>query len=104
MKLKDGQVELIEKELLERGITYDPIRDDLLDHICSTVEEQMEEGVPFMEAYNSAIDGLSSDNGLHEINNETISILNDSTMLNSFLTTTFRILKKNPGYSAEGAL
>ena len=56
MKLKDAQIELIEKDLRRKGITYDPLHEDLVDHVCSEIEERMEKGESFRNAYDRVMD------------------------------------------------
>jgi putative ABC transport system permease protein len=99
MKLKDAQIELIEKDLGRKGITYDPLHEDLVDHVCSEIEERMEKGESFRNAYDRVMDRFEQ-RGLPELNKETVSILSHFTMLSNFLTSSLRLFKRNLLYSA----
>lgn len=99
MKLKDSQIALIEKDLLRKGITYGPLHEDLVDHVCSEIEERMAMGEPFRDAYDQVL-GRFEQRGLPELNKETVSILSHFTMLSNFLTSSLRLFKRNLLYSA----
>ena len=47
----DDNYERIRDDLLNRGLTYNPLMDDVLDHVCCMVEEQMLEGSDFESSY-----------------------------------------------------
>lgn len=98
MKLKASQVEFIERDLEKRGVAYDPLREDLVDHICCEVEEKMEAGKTFMDAYQEVALRFVR-RGLVELNTETTSILSLMTMTKNFLTTAIRIFQKSWTYS-----
>lgn len=94
MKLKESQIALIEQDLRKRGISYDPLHEDLVDHICCEVEEQMAKGLIFMDAYQKVVYRFQK-RGFANVNRETISILNCITMVKNFVTTTTRLFKNN---------
>ena len=98
MKLKDGQVEFIEKDLIKRGITSDPLHEDLLDHICCEVEITMKNGATFMDAYQRAI-SVYEKRDLRVLNSEYASILTNFSMVKNFFVTSSRFFMKNLGYS-----
>lgn len=54
-QLTEEQIVFIEKELNKRGLSYFTLKDELLDHICSAIENDMAEGKPFEKAYEGAI-------------------------------------------------
>ena len=54
-RLEDQQVEELHDQLLRWGIAYDPLRDDLLDHLCCMVEYEMNQGQTFSEAVQEAL-------------------------------------------------
>lgn len=99
MKLKDSQIAFIEQDLHRRGITFDPLHEDLVDHICSEVEEQMEGGSKFMDAYKLTLNRFQN-RDLRELNNETISLLNSFTMIQNFIVTIWRVFNRTKIYSA----
>lgn len=99
MKLKDSQIAFIEQDLHRRGITFDPLHEDLVDHICSEVENQMKAGTKFMDAYKLTINRFQ-DRNLSELNTETTSILNSFSMIQNFLITIWRLFNRTKMYSA----
>lgn len=54
ISLTDNQIDQVYDVLIDHGLTYETLRNELLDHICCIVEEQMEHGVQFHNALNSA--------------------------------------------------
>ncbi|MEQ9593643.1 MAG: ABC transporter permease [Cyclobacteriaceae bacterium] len=94
MKLKGSQVEFIEEDLLRRGISFENLREDLVDHICSEVENRMESGTPFMDAYREAIRPFSA-RGMSQLNQEATTNLNTLTMLRSYFSLTMRNILKH---------
>ncbi len=98
MKLKNSQVEFIELDLKERGIDFEALREDLVDHVCCEVERYMANGLTFMDAYHTAIQPFEK-TGLRKLNKETTSILNSATMIRSYLTLTYRNLSKYKAFS-----
>lgn len=103
MKLKNSQIEFIEMDLRERGISFEDLREDLVDHICCEVEQQMEKGMTFMDAYHIAIQPFKK-NGLPELNEETTTVLNSFTMIRSYLTLTFRNISRYKAFTAINIL
>ncbi|MFZ1806085.1 MAG: ABC transporter permease [Cyclobacteriaceae bacterium] len=99
MKLKESQIEFIDKDLEDRGITYADLKEDLLDHICCEVEKKMGVGKSFMDAYQEAIAPFKKQ-GIAELNNETTSILSHFTMIRSYINITFRNIFKHKVFSA----
>ncbi len=103
VKLKNSQIDFIEQDLLARGILFDDLREDLVDHICCEVELKLEEGTPFMDAYHQAIQPFQK-KGLPELNEETTSLLNTITMIRSYIHLTFRNILKYKAFSGINIL
>jgi len=59
MKLTELQVMVVEKRLKESGMSYAPLIDELLDHACCLVEEQMALGHSFPEALDRSFSLIS---------------------------------------------
>ena len=78
--LTSDQLYQIQTAVDSEGITIPTLRDDLIDHICCSVEEQINNGVQFQQALQSAIAALG-ENGLSEIQTETIKVLNYKTVV-----------------------
>jgi hypothetical protein len=68
-------VEIIEERLRQSGLQNESIILDLIDHYCCIVEEEMDKGRSFDEAYTKAWNSISP-NGTIEIEEELIFLLN----------------------------
>lgn len=67
----DDNYERIKADLIGRGLTYDRLLDDLLDHICCLVEEDMETGKDFESSYNQVLDSIG-EKRLPELQHQTL--------------------------------
>lgn len=67
----DDNLDRIRSDLVRRGLTYDPLMDDLLDHVCCLVEEGMNEGGDFESTYSHVLDSIG-EKSLHEIQHRTL--------------------------------
>lgn len=54
ISLSDNEIDQVYDVLIERGLTFETLRDELLDHICCIIEEQMELGAKFHTALTNA--------------------------------------------------
>lgn len=70
-----SHVTLIEQRIKLSGLTNPQLIEDMVDHYCCLVEEEMDKGVPFEEAYKRAWNCISP-NGLVEIEHELFLMLN----------------------------
>jgi murein DD-endopeptidase MepM/ murein hydrolase activator NlpD len=52
--LTENQIILIQLRLQESQLKYQPLQEELLDHLCCAVEENLELGQPFQEAMDNA--------------------------------------------------
>jgi len=73
--LSTQQLETIIEGIDQSGLRLPDLRDDLLDHLCCIVEEEMQQGADFEAAYQHALSRLCP-NGADEIERETIFLLN----------------------------
>lgn len=80
MKLSVEQVEIIRKQVDRSSISIDSLRDDVVDHLCCVVEIKMERGNVFETSVREALNELAPD-GLDEIQNETVFLLNSTKIL-----------------------
>lgn len=75
--LSDEQVEQIQQDIERSSLSIQMVKDDLLDHFCCAVENKMEQGLSFEDAYHLAWKQICP-NGLDEIQEETLYLLNAS--------------------------
>ena len=54
----DENYERIRSDLIHRGLTYDRLLDDLLDHVCCMLEEEMERGSDFDTSFRHVMDAI----------------------------------------------
>ena len=71
--LSDEQVTIIENRI-RSAISDDSLGNDLLDHYCCFIEEQMSNGKSFNDAYDMAFQAISP-NGIQEIQEELFFLL-----------------------------
>lgn len=103
MRLKNSQIEFIESDLRQQGVLFDDLREDLVDHICSEVEQKMDGGMTFMDAYHLALQPFKK-KGLPELNEDTVNILNSFTMIRSYVLLAFRNISRYKVFSAINIL
>ncbi|MEE4214334.1 MAG: hypothetical protein V2I34_04660 [Bacteroidales bacterium] len=70
----DDNVDRIRKDIINRGLTYESLLDDIVDHVCCLVEEEMETGCSFEQSYNAALNSIG-DKRLPEIQHQTLLLL-----------------------------
>jgi len=67
----DDNYDRIRSDLVRLGLTYDRLMDDMLDHVCCLVEENMVEGEDFESSYNQVLDSIG-EKRLPEIQHQTL--------------------------------
>ena len=73
MNLSDTQIDWIAKDLQRRGLTYHPLKEELLDHICCAIERQSDHGENFEALYQTILADFG-ENGLKHIQYETLHL------------------------------
>lgn len=68
------EIEYITQIVNNSSIESNELRDDLIDHFCCAIEEEMQKGKTFKESYNSAYENICPD-GFEEIQRESIFLL-----------------------------
>lgn len=101
MSLTEEHISYIIKDLNHRGILLNGFQEEVIDHVCSSVEAEMKNGIKFMDAYEKIISSFGNTEGLAEIQNETIQSRNSIflPMLKNYLTIAFRNLNKYRFYT-----
>ena len=67
----DENYERIRDDLVSRGLTYDRLMDDVLDHVCCMVEEFMSHGKDFEASYDQVLETIG-EKSLTEIQHQTL--------------------------------
>jgi len=81
----DDNVDRIRIEIINLGLTYEPLVDDVVDHLCCMVEEKMEDGDSFEKSYAKAFNSIG-DNRLPEMQHQTLLLLNKKHQIMKKLT------------------
>lgn len=99
--LTGDHIAYIIKDLNHRGLVYDQLQDEIVDHICSSVERQMESGKRFSDAYRDTIKQFGNTAGLLRSQKQTIESENKTTriMLRNYFKIAIRNLAKHRFYS-----
>lgn len=74
-ELNHQQVSFIESFIETKGLEYEPLQEEILDHICCMIETQMNQGVTFHQASKQVFDHFRKDE-LKELQDQTIQLLN----------------------------
>lgn len=101
MKLTNDHIDYIIKDLSYRGIIAEGIQNELIDHICSAVEKEMDSGKRFIDAYHTVLKSFGHTTGLRQTQRETIQLENQNVkiMLRNYFTIALRNLSKNRFYT-----
>ena len=96
-ELSEQQVALISAYIKQHGIAQDELHDDLLDHVCTSIERLMDDGKNFEDAFEQTIK-LFGPGGLKQVQQQTFELLtemNETMKKVTFLfglTSTFLLL------------
>lgn len=100
MKLTEENINYIIKDITYRGIVDDELGEELVDHICTIVEQKMEGGERFIEAYDQAITTFGNNDSILHLQNEKVKYPNNNyIMIGSYFKVAFRNLTKHKFYS-----
>lgn len=80
MILEDKEVSFIKGEIEKSKISISELKDDLLDHFCCFIENELHKGSSFEAAYVKALNHICP-NGFDEIQKETIYLLNSEKII-----------------------
>lgn len=102
MQLTTEHIDYITKDIQYRGIVVDGLKDELIDHICSAVETEMQSGKRFIDAYHYVLKSFGHTGGLREIQTQTLKLENQKTkiMLRNYFLIAIRSLAKHRFYTA----
>jgi len=65
-------IDQISRDVSQQEIVFSHLLDDLIDHICCDVEDEMQRGLPFSEAYQRVKQKMGSSRRLKEIQEDTL--------------------------------
>lgn len=101
MTLTEEHIDYIIKDVRYRGIVYNELDDELIDHICTLVEEKMARDMRFIDAYDQVIKSFGATKGIQQIQTQTISInnTNPKLMIKNYFKMAMRNLQKHKFYS-----
>lgn len=80
-QLTDVQIDLIIQRIAEDGVTNTGLQNDLLDHYCCYIEQELNDGADFDTAYKNAFTAITP-NGMHEIQEELFFLLTIKKQIN----------------------
>lgn len=80
MTLSQDQVDQVRQYVDENNIRILSLRDDVLDHLCCSVEYKIENGKTFEQSLHEAMDELAPE-GLSKLEYETIMLLHSKNIL-----------------------
>ncbi len=82
--LKQNEIEIIEKYLRDGGLSFDPLKSELLDHLICDVELQMERGADFTHAWLGVKKEIPK-NHLKNIEKETMELIHKKINISRML-------------------
>ena len=85
MKLSDKQIDWIAKDLYKKGLTYHPLQEELLDHVCCAIEANLQKGESFEATYPIVMADFG-EKGIQHIQYETIHLLTQKKRIMRRLT------------------
>ncbi|MEZ5043573.1 MAG: M23 family metallopeptidase [Saprospiraceae bacterium] len=80
MELNDHQTTLIQALLDKSSLSYTPFKEELLDHICTDIENKMKAGISFPSAIAQAFDTFPEDE-IKEIEQQIITSINQNNSM-----------------------
>ncbi|HEY5745558.1 MAG TPA: ABC transporter permease [Chryseolinea sp.] len=99
--LTSEHIDYITKDLDYRGIVLEGFQEEVLDHLCSVVEKEMEGGKKFIDAYNHALKRFGHIEGLRQTQKQVLitDTQNTSIMFKNYFKIAVRNLTKHRFYS-----
>lgn len=106
MNLSNDHISYIIKDLNYRGIVADGVQDEIIDHVCSSVEAEMAAGTGFIDAYHKVLRKFGHNAGLRQTQKEIVQSDTSKTtvMLRNYFTIALRNLKKHRFYTMINVL
>ena len=86
-ELSEIQVLLVERNLQSRGLKYGPLSEELLDHVCTDIEDSIDQGLTFDEAFSKCCVDAFSNKDLKKIQKDTHRLVNRKYIIMRNFTT-----------------
>ena len=101
MPLNGSHIAFITDDLCKKGLVYEPLKEELIDHICCSVEHEMSKNIRFREAYGIVIQKQFKPSELTKIQSKTLYEVNQKPkiMVRNYIKTAYRNLVKHKFYS-----
>ena len=80
MRLSPEQISIIRTHVEGSGIQMETLKTDIIDHLCCAVEIKIERKQTFEKGLSEAVRELAP-NGLEELQNETVFLLNSTKII-----------------------
>lgn len=71
----ESEIKMISGDIDQQGLTYTLLKNELLDHICCSIEVEMETGMTFNDAYRKVRQQMGSKR-IRQIQDETLYLIN----------------------------
>ena len=88
MELNETQIELISAYIQQNGVAQAELHDDLLDHICTAIENRIQQGDSFEDAFLHTV-RLFGPGGLMQVQQDTFQLLTEINATMKKVTFTF---------------
>lgn len=75
-ELNEAQIDLISAYIKQHGVAQNELHEDLLDHVCTSIEERMQQGDSFESAFQHTI-ALFGPGGLQQVQTQTFELLTE---------------------------
>lgn len=99
-QLTEEHISYIIKDLTYRGLVHEETLQEVLDHICSVVEAEMETGKRFFDAYQSALRAFGNTGGIRKLQHQIIHTETKARgMLRNYIMIALRNHLKNKFYT-----
>ncbi len=103
IKLKEGQFLIIEDHIKSKGILYEPLFYELVDHLSRLVDSKMKTGLTFGDAFERSKEEFGKD-GFEKIYLQTIATLSPITLFRNNLKSAVRNIFKQRAYTVINLL
>jgi putative ABC transport system permease protein len=99
--LTNEHIDYIIKDVAYRGIVLEGFREEVIDHLCTLVEEEMDKGKRFIEAYHNALNKFGHINGLRQTQQYVLKSDNQTArlMFRNYFKIALRNLSKHRFYT-----